>query len=314
MRKVKIYRANFSTDSGLFLPDYCRYVLSKKYDVEISDDNPDIVFFSNLFTPTESIDAYTGKKCALAGHFPNSKKVFLSGEFVSDYSYYGTLPDYYSIGSPSNFYNDKILKMQFYTVASSWVLHEKCGFFKDHLSWLTEKREFNEKKYFCSIMQSSQNAYRKELFDKLCNFEFVRACGGFKTNVSSEECPLFTHNEYKDIKNKIIFLSNNYFSIQVQSTNAPWFTQEKIIHAYAANTIPIFYGNNKILDDGYNPDSFINCHNYNSVDEVVEAVKEIYNDKAKLKRMLEEPIFTDNKVPDYFYPEYLLAFLDKLLV
>ena len=313
MKKVKIYRANFSTDSGLFLPDYCRYVLSKKYDVEISDDNPDIVFFSNLFTPTESIDAYTGKKCALTGYFPNSKKVFLSGEFVSDYSYYISSHDGYSIGSPSSFYNNKTLKMQFYTVASTWALHEKCGFFKDHLSWLTEKRSFSDKKHFCSIMQSSDNKYRRELFNKLHDFNFVRACGAFHTNVSSSECPLFSHNEYNDIKSKIEFLSDCYFSIQVQSTNASWFTQEKIIHAYAANTIPIFQGNDKILDDGYNPESFINCHNYSTIDDVVAHITEIYNDKDKLKKMLEEPIFLNNSLPDYFNPEYLLSFFDKLL-
>jgi hypothetical protein len=115
---------------------------------------------------------------------------------------------------------------------------------------------------------------------------------------------------YRD-KNK--FFSDTVFNIAYQYTNTDYLTQEKIVHAYAANTIPLFYGNQYIEEEGFNPKSFINCHNFKNFESLVEFLDELYNDKDRLKGYFEEPIFIDNKLPIYFDEDYILNFFTKII-
>ena len=86
-----------------------------------------------------------------------------------------------------------------------------------------------------------------------------------------------------------------------------------MIQAYAANTLPIYYGNELILEDGFNPKAFINCHDFNSVDEVVNEIMKIDSDDDLYIKMMSEPIFVGNKLPEYFNNDYVLGFLDKII-
>jgi len=113
--------------------------------------------------------------------------------------------------------------------------------------------------------------------------------------------------------NKILFQNESKFSLQIQSTCAPYFSQEKIIQGYASNTIPIFWGNPNIIEDGFNPKSFINCHDYNTIDEVVDRIIEIDSDDEKYLKMLNEPMFVDNKLPEYFNENYILTFIENII-
>ncbi len=75
-------------------------------------------------------------------------------------------------------------------------------------------------------------------------------------------------------RDKINFFSDTVFNIAYQFTKTDNLTQEKIIHAYAADTIPLFYGNQYIEEEGFNPKSFINCHKFESFESLVEFFKE----------------------------------------
>jgi len=114
-------------------------------------------------------------------------------------------------------------------------------------------------------------------------------------------------------RDKINFFSDTVFNIAYQFTNTDNLTQEKIIHAYAANTIPLFYGNQYIEEEGFNPKSFINCHKFESFESLVEFLDELYKDNDRLKSYFEEPIFVDNKLPIYFNEDYILNFFSKII-
>jgi hypothetical protein len=288
------------------------------YDVIISNDNPDIIFVSNQYTNTQQIDEFTNELSKIEEDFPNAKKIFISGEAVQNYDHYTNKSDlHFTIGKPGNINNPKHCNISYFSIVSAWQLWDECKMFDSPFGWLTKPKFLNEiiknKKYFASIVQNSTNEYRRELFDKLCQFEKVRACGGFETNIP--DCSLANRGrtEADAYGNKVKFLSEHFFSIQSQSANLDWFTQEKIIQAYAANTIPIFWGNPKILEDGFNPESFINCHDFDTIDDVVERVKIVYTDKNLLKNMLIEPVFVDNKLPEEFNQEILINFLDYVI-
>ena len=155
---------------------------------------------------------------------------------------------------------------------------------------------------------------------------FVKSSGPWRPTVSIEdELPNkyqyhnYSNKEYMGridgltYKDKINFFKDSYFNLSFQWTNTNYLVQEKIVHSFAANSIPIFYGNKFIYDEGFNPNSFINVHSYNSFEECFDYVDNIYNNKNKLKTYYNEPFFIDNKLPIYFDKNYLLEFFDKII-
>ena len=73
---------------------------------------------------------------------------------------------------------------------------------------------------------------------------------------------------------------------------------EKILDAFASNTIPIYYGDKSVTED-FNPDAFINANDFESLDDLLARVKEIdQNDELYLK-MLHAPIFREGVLEKY---------------
>ena len=68
-----------------------------------------------------------------------------------------------------------------------------------------------------------------------------------------------------------------------------------------------------ILEEGFNPESFINLHDYTELDGFLELVKRIDTDNVLHKKYIDAPIFVDNKLPDYYDFEYTLSFLEKII-
>ena len=318
MKTIKITRSNFWNNCSFYMVNYIISILNKKYKIEITNESPDIVFFANHSTNTESIDNFTNQNGKTEEYFPNSIKIYLESEY-SDVQFYvnkGNL--YYAIGRVSpEIKNEKILNIPYFSVSTAWQLFEECEIFNEPFKWMTEKKNtdniLKEKNKFMTVIQTSTNPYRKEIFEKLNKYKKVISCGGFETN--DEECSKVTktHSEKYDYMNKILFQNESKFSLQIQSTCAPYFSQEKIIQGYASNTIPIFWGNPNIIEDGFNPKSFINCHDYNTIDEVVDRIIEIDSDDEKYLKMLNEPMFVDNKLPEYFNENYILTFIENII-
>lgn len=320
METIKIARANFPNTSMLYWGTFFQYVLSHRYNVVIDADQPDIVFYSNLMSNFEQLDSFTNKiaRCQTS-YGPSVKKIFCTGEDHGEpLNIINQGSDYFALGATPLFKHDRYLSYQIHNPTAAWGLYSESLLVDTPYEWLLKKRNgeevLNSKKHFCGVVQNSTVPYRVELFEKLSNYKFVRASGAWITNVPSEEATIAHASiDGEGYKSKVNFLSSCKFSIQVQSSYTSYFTHEKMIQAYAANTIPIFYGNDKILLDGFNPKSFINCHDYNSIDDVVEYVKEIDQNDSLFKEIIEEPVFVDNKLPYYFEHDYLNNFIERVI-
>ena len=59
--KIKITRTNFPNQSMLYWMTYFTNILEQKYEVIIDNENPDIVFWTNIHFSTEQIDFYTNE-------------------------------------------------------------------------------------------------------------------------------------------------------------------------------------------------------------------------------------------------------------
>jgi hypothetical protein len=106
--------------------------------------------------------------------------------------------------------------------------------------------------------------------------------------------------KYPETKNKVEGpwhnndLIKNYsqynFVISMENAKRGGYITEKIMNAYYAGAIPIYWGDS-VVNEYFNPDSFINVNNFVSIEE---CSKYIYNlSPEKIKWMQQQPIFKE---------------------
>jgi hypothetical protein len=328
MKTIRITRANFPENGMFSWMNYFRWVLEKKYNVIVDSKNPDIVFWTNFHNEGKNLDHYTGDLNHTIHNFPNAKKVFVTGEYFNHSAYSNTIAqgtDHYALGfCDAMEHESRYLRFPTY-VLDTWVLYNESRMFDEPFSWLTTPKDVDKimakHKRFCSIVQASDNPMRGKLFDLLSPYKPIKSSGPWRPTVSENELPekyLYMRPEYVGrvdgltYRSKIEFFSDCRFNIAFQFTDTPCLTQEKIIHAFAANTIPIFHGNNRIHED-FNQDSFVNMHAFESFEHAAEHIIRIDQDEKTIRDMLSAPIFHNNKLPEYYSSERLLEFFDKII-
>jgi len=324
MKTIKISRQGVPNTSMHSWMRYFIFILSKKYNVKIDSKNPDLIICSNLSFDENHLDSFLGDyPCVYDLNDHNKKFLFVSGE-VADFTAGLTNKNMWSIGY-ENKIHEKYLR-QPSGVIDVWTLFDESRLTDDPLSWLTQKRNFDVIKKrnigFCSITQASHNDFRELVFNKLSEYKKVTSSGPWKQNIEDESLV----NKYRWInhiydgrmdgltyREKIKFFEKYKFNISIHFTNTDYILQEKIYHAFFSGAIPIFFGNKYILEEGFNPESFINLHEYESLDHFLDDIIRIDSDHNIYREKIESPIFVDNKLPEYYSFEYTLNFLEKII-
>ena len=86
-----------------------------------------------------------------------------------------------------------------------------------------------------------------------------------------------------------MFLIKNYkFTIAFENQSTPGYISEKIAEPLAVGSIPIYWGCETIADY-YNPQAFINCHDYPDFDAVIEHIIEVDTNPALYEKYLNAP-------------------------
>jgi hypothetical protein len=326
MKTIRITRQNFPNHGNCSWLSYFEFVLSKKYNVLIDSQNPDIVFHSNLYSSGTDIDKCTGQMPPqfTEEQAKNIKFVFISGE-MSDFRSSLTADNRWAIGY-EKFEHPRYLR-QPSGVLDVWTLFDESRLVDSPLNWLTEKRNFDviskRNTGFCSITQASSNEIRNIIFDKLSEYKQVTSSGPWRQNIFDGDtlnkwqwmdsvfvgrCDGLTYRE------KMEFFMKYKFNMSIHFGDTDYILQEKIYHAFFSGAIPIFYGNKCILQEGFNPEAFINVHEYkDNLDEFLNLVKRIDTDNDLYRKYIEAPIFVDNKLPEYYNFDYVLNFLDKVI-
>jgi len=140
--------------------------------------------------------------------------------------------------------------------------------------------DLKKKEGFCSMVTSNAIAatpYRGMFFNLLSE-KYKRVDSGGRD---------FNNMGYR-VKDKQEFLSKYKFSLAFE--NSMYYVTEKIVDAFGAKTIPIYWGDPNIGRD-FNTKAFINCHEYESFEQVIERIKEIDNDDELYLQMMREPAF-----------------------
>lgn len=250
--------------------------LCKYYNVIITDERPDIVFCD-----VYGID-FAKYDCIRVGMSVE--------EYAPDFNLY----DYILTIFDEFEFKDRVFNFRVIVTMKYCRDINDLALIKHHIN----KADLDNKTEFCSFVQSKgvgADPRRIEFFHKLSQYKKVNSGGRVLNNIG-----------YR-VDDKLLFESIHKFSISfINGLN--YTIQDRPLDAYAAKTVPIYWGNRDI-GKLFNKGSFINCHDYDSFDDVVEHIKVIDNDDELYLKMLQTPAYI-NPVTT----EQEIERLDKFLI
>lgn len=145
----------------------------------------------------------------------------------------------------------------------------------------------NDKTNFCAFINSNGKARtRMEFLDKLSRYKRVDCGGKVRNNLG-----------YR-VVDKSAFLKPYKFTIAFENESYPGYTTEKLADALQSNAVPIYWGN-PLVNRDFNPDSFVNAHDFRNLDEVVDFVVELDRNDSLYKRYLSAPPIAGNRYTQY---------------
>ena len=268
MREIKLkfvdFFSGFNKQDNEFLD-----VLNERFEV-VQCDDPDYIIYSGFGYDHLRYDCI---------------RIFFTGECIT--------PNFnecdYAIAFDRLSFGDRYLRVPLYNIFQ----------YKPEFDALLSRPDFTiedlkTKKGFCSFVVSNCFAddMRAVFFDKLSAYKKVSSGGRYRNNIGGA------------VADKKAFQAEHKFAIAFENTSYDGYCTEKLMEAFAAGTIPIYWGDPRVAED-FNPESFINAHDYNNYDEVVERVKQVDNDDALyLKMRNANPLFkdnTENGLSDFLY-------------
>ena len=138
------------------------------------------------------------------------------------------------------------------------------------------------KKKFCAwVVSNGGGRVRNLFFDKLSQYKVVDSGGHFRNNVGGS------------VGDKIQFLTNYKFSICMENSKTQGYISEKLVDCFEAGTIPIYYGDDTILEL-LNNKSYIHVRNEDEFDEKIEWIKKIDNNDTLYQEVIREKIVIDD--------------------
>lgn len=244
--------------------NYFMEIIQKYFRVKLDDKNPDYIICS----------MFGGKTLEYEG----VRIVYTGENVVPDFNVYD-----YVIGFEHIQYDDRYLR---------WPLYKLYVTYKDAQikHSLYEAKEWMEREFCCRVVSNgtSADSFREELFDAMNSIKPVASGGRYKNNLPGGK-PVADKNE---------FLKKYRFNLAIEnSLSYSGYTTEKIIDAWAAGCIPIYWGNKKIAEE-FSEDAFVNCHKFDSIEDIVSHVIELNEDPEKLQKMLKVSIFKDESKVD----------------
>lgn len=173
-----------------------------------------------------------------------------------------------------------------------------CVWPRSHWVKIAEKdrnysREILEQKcYFANFISSHESEYniRGDFFKKLCEYKRVESPGSYLNNMPNGERVNWLNDSKADFQRKC------KFTLCFESTMHYGFVTEKIMDAFYADTIPVYYGSPTVTDI-FNKDAFINVADFESFDAAIAKIIELDQDDEKYLEMLRQPVLVDPEYP-----------------
>jgi hypothetical protein len=321
MRKKKI-KINFKYFWEGFDPknNFFYNFLSQDYDVVISED-PDYMFYS-VYNNSPSSNGLHKKGDFIKKMFPGiypSLRIFYSKLKIAFTKREVVVPEGKSINI---FYGAEHTKPDmnkydwaFSTYFEEEINHPKYMRISNRISDLglkdfgvpplnkniNFKKIKKEKSKFCNFIYSQEIPSRNNFFKLLNKYKRVDSPGRCMNNMPpiSHKSPRESRLAINWSKVKLRFLKNYKFTIAFENSHKSGWVTEKLTHPMLVNSIPIYIGN-KDVNKEFNTKSFINYSDFKDMKDFINFIIKVDNDDTLYKKILNEPWYKDNKIPDSF--------------
>ena len=259
--------------------NYFYNLLSEHYIVIIDEENPELIFYS----------------CFGKDHLKYScKRILFVGENIR--------PDL--TGADFIFSFDFISNKKHYRLPL-YLLYIDDHKMNDKIYLLKSKKElieiWNKKTKFCCMVVSNPRAsMRIEFFKELSKIMIVDSGGKVLNNIGGR------------VNDKMEFINDYKFVISFENSLQNGYTTEKILEPIMTDSIPIYWGNEKIGVD-FNTERFINFHDFNTQEQLVEYLIHINNNPEIAIEMLLKPVLGNENVSCLNHKTNVFHFIDELL-
>lgn len=250
--------------------NYFYNLLKEEFEVEISN-NPDYLFFSVFGNNHQNY------KC---------KKIFYTGENISP-------PLNYCDWSFSFDYLDDSRNYRL----PHYLLYD--GYYELQRPKVIDESMANRK--FCNFVASNGNCQERNQFvEQLSKYKKVDCGGRWMNNIGYA------------VSDKRKFQSEYKFSISFENNayrpGYEWYITEKIMEPMTVNSVPIYKGGSCVRND-FNVKSFINCHDFKSLSDVIGYIIFLDENNDKYLEILGQTWFVNNEIPDNNKIENIKKFL-----
>ena len=156
---------------------------------------------------------------------------------------------------------------------------------------LSQKKNINvvPNKNVCVIISNPSGNIRNEFLDKLEKHINIDYAGNYKNNIGG--CIKYKYNSEEFLN----FISEYKFVISMENSKEDTYITEKIIHGLLANTVPIYWGSDRIFDY-FNKKRILNLSSSKYITEVISQILHISNNNNLWLSMVNENNFNDNKL------------------
>jgi len=282
MKKIKIGFADTHNHLQLFFMD----ILQQRYHLEIDNNSPDFLLFGDDNFGTSN-KKFSKKDCI---------KIFYTGENRRPEQY----DCHYAITFDHN-NNPWHYRLPLFVIYM-WALKNihKTKYGKNYIF----NPEVKPKDRFCTfVVQNPRCEERNIFFQTLNAIKPVDSGGPLYNNINAK---------LDGEEAKIDFLSTRKFNICFESMSYPGYLTEKILHAFFAGTIPIYWGSTTVESD-FNRDSFINVHNFKNQQEAIDYVLKVDEDEELYNKIVNAPKFTNRVPPSYLFYNNFLNWFDAVV-
>lgn len=164
---------------------------------------------------------------------------------------------------------------------------------------LIMNRPKNTKEKFMYYAQRNCVKHREDAFDKLSQIKLVDAIGACKHNAAGPDRSKWTSN-WK-------YLNKYRFSLCMENKNGRGYITEKILMAFLAGTIPVYYGTEEVFSI-FNRNAFI-YYDVKKPEKAIAKIKFLEENPDEYDKVLNEPILNPGSYETYFSKESITRIL-----
>jgi hypothetical protein len=159
---------------------------------------------------------------------------------------------------------------------------------------MPNKIETNADKKFLVYINSNCIKEREELFALIKAKQHSAEALGKCSNTQNGKQAQGGWMDVQDV------LAQYKFAFAMENERYPGYITEKILNAFQAGTIPIYWGDSKTVEKFFNPKAYIDVSKFKSLEDAANYIVDLNNNLDKVRAMQQEPMFKDNKMHELF--------------